>query len=291
MILVVGGTGHLGRRVVTSLLDDGERVRVMAKGAAAASDLGDQGADLFPADVRDPHAVRAAMTGVDVCVSAMQGLTGEGSASPASVDRDGNRNLVDAAAATGAADRHALRGRGFRQPPDRAAPHEVGRRGVPPPQQRPVDHRARQRVRRDLGGRPARQRRQHRAGAGVRAGENPNNFVSVADVATAVVRAVRDPSLRGQVIEVGGPENLTFNEFARRVTAGREPRHVPRTALRVVAALAGPVKPQLARLARAAVVMDTADMTFDPGRSLAAYPGSPALRSRRSAWDEAKSHI
>ena len=42
MILVVGGTGHLGRRVVTSLLADGERVRVMAKGAAAAADLGDQ---------------------------------------------------------------------------------------------------------------------------------------------------------------------------------------------------------------------------------------------------------
>jgi len=42
------------------------------------------------------------MTGVDVCVSAMQGLTGEGGANPASVDRDGNRNLVDAAAAAGA---------------------------------------------------------------------------------------------------------------------------------------------------------------------------------------------
>lgn len=275
MILVVGGTGHLGRRVVTSLLADGERVRVMAKGAAAASDLGDQGANLFPADVRDPHAVRAAMTGVDVCVSAMQGLTGEGGANPASVDRDGNRNLVDAAAAAGAEIvMLSVVGASANHPIELhrmkwAAEEYLRHSSVP---WTIVRGNAFAETWADL------LRGSADSAGRVRVfgrGQNPINFVSVADVATAVVRAVRDPSLRGQVIEVGGPENLTFNQFALRVTAGREPRHVPRTALRVVAALAGPVKPQLARLARAAVVMDTADLTFDPSRSLAAYPWLP----------------
>ena len=215
------------------------------------------------------------MTGVDVCVSAMQGLTSEGGANPASVDRDGNRNLVDAAAAAGAeivmlsvvgaSATHPIELHCMKWAADEYLRHSSVPWTI-------VRGNAFAETWADV-------LRGSADGAGrVRVfgrGENPNNFVSVADVATAVVRAVRDPSLRGQVIEVGGPENLTLNEFARRVTAGRQPRHVPRTALRVVAALAGPVRPQLARLARAAVVMDTADMTYDPSRSLAAYRWLP----------------
>jgi nucleoside-diphosphate-sugar epimerase len=43
------------------------------------------------------------------------------------------------------------------------------------------------------------------------------NLVAVADVAGAVVRVVEDESLRGAVIHVGGPENLTLNRLADRV--------------------------------------------------------------------------
>ena len=48
-------------------------------------------------------------------------------------------------------------------------------------------------------------------------GDNPINFVSVIDVAAVVVRAIVDPALRGTVLEVGGPENITFNELAARL--------------------------------------------------------------------------
>jgi NADH dehydrogenase len=106
-------------------------------------------------------------------------------------------------------------------------------------------------------------------------GENPINFVSVADVATAVVHAVTDPALRGQVLTVTGPENLTFNEFAARVGEGRPPRHVPRAGLRAMAVLARPVRPGLARSARAALAMDTADMAVDSAPGHAAYPWLP----------------
>ncbi len=39
-----------------------------------------------------------------------------------------------------------------------------------------------------------------------------------------------------------------------------------------MAALMGPVRSDLARQARAAVVMDTADMTFDAGATRRAFP-------------------
>ncbi|MGZ4590405.1 MAG: hypothetical protein ACXV2I_06390, partial [Actinomycetes bacterium] len=66
------------------------------------------------------------------------------------------------------------------------------------------------------------------------------NFDSVADVASAVAHAATDPSLRGRVIEVGGPDDLTLNDVARQAqqllgTIDKKPKHLPRTALRVLA--------------------------------------------------------
>ena len=107
-------------------------------------------------------------------------------------------------------------------------------------------------------------------------GTNPINFVSVHDVAAAVSRAATDPSLRGAVIEVGGPENLTMTEFASRLTPDRRPPgHVPRAALQAMALVAAPIWPARARLARQALAMDETDLAFDSGASLAAYPWLP----------------
>lgn len=63
-------------------------------------------------------------------------------------------------------------------------------------------------------------------------GDNPINFVSVRDVAAEVERAVLEPSLRGEIVEVGGPENLTFNQFAgllqETTPQTARIRHIPR---------------------------------------------------------------
>jgi uncharacterized protein YbjT (DUF2867 family) len=98
--------------------------------------------------------------------------------------------------------------------------------------------------------RPGRQR-QH--------GDNPINFVSVKDVACLVGRAITDPATRGQVLEIGGPGNLSFNELTQAVqtAAGRTsaPRHVPPAVLRLMGATIGRAKPALGRQAEAALVM------------------------------------
>ena len=46
--------------------------------------------------------LQRAVDGADVVVSAVHGFAGPGGVSPASVDRDGNRHLVDAAVRAGA---------------------------------------------------------------------------------------------------------------------------------------------------------------------------------------------
>jgi NADH dehydrogenase len=97
-------------------------------------------------------------------------------------------------------------------------------------------------------------------------GANPINFVSVSDVAALVERALFDPLTRGATLEIGGPQNLSFNELAAGLQRASKrtatPRHVPRAILRLLAAVLRPVQPNRARQIRAALTMDSIDLTF-----------------------------
>jgi NADH dehydrogenase len=110
-------------------------------------------------------------------------------------------------------------------------------------------------------------------------GENPINFVSTVDVAAVVAAVVGDPAYAQQTIEVGGPDNLTLNEFARALLArrgtpggGGRIQRIPRPMLRLMAATAGPVSPAFARQAAAAIAMDTTDMAFNSTTLRARFP-------------------
>lgn len=111
-------------------------------------------------------------------------------------------------------------------------------------------------------------------------GTNPISFISADDVAAVVDLAVHDPSLRGQVLEVAGPERLSFTQLADRlvVASGRpgRVRHVPLPVLRAMSALARPVAPVVARQAQAAVVMNTTDMTADGAALRGRFPALPS---------------
>jgi NADH dehydrogenase len=96
-------------------------------------------------------------------------------------------------------------------------------------------------------------------------GENPINFVSARDVADVTARAVGDERMPGQIFEITGPEDLTFNQIATRLTAAvglpGNTRHVPLTAMRAMSLLTRQVAPAFARQAHAAVVMYSTDMS------------------------------
>src|SRR5450631_3802228 len=102
MILLAGGTGRLGTVLAARLTGRGLAVRVLTRDPARAAHLAAQGAEIATGDVRDRPSLDPAVRGADVVVSAVHGFAGPGRVSPATVDFQGNVNLIDAARAAGA---------------------------------------------------------------------------------------------------------------------------------------------------------------------------------------------
>jgi len=92
-VLVVGATGFLGAKIVTSLLGDPSiTVRAMSRKGAPTDAA--PGAEWVRGDMMDPASLDRALEGVDVVVSSANGYMKES----IEIDFAGNRNLVDAAA-------------------------------------------------------------------------------------------------------------------------------------------------------------------------------------------------
>ena len=279
MILVSGGTGLLGRRLVRRLTERSLSVRVLTRDPASAADLASDGVEIVAGDLRDGRSVAAAVDGVTTVVAAAHGFVGPRGISPATVDRDGNRRLIDAARAAGA---HVVLISVVGASPDN--PMELFR----------MKHAAEQHLRSSgtsgtivrataftelwirivretaaRGGRPVVFGR----------GQSLLNFVSVVDVAALVDRVVEVPDARGQVWEIGGPDNLTMDQLARLVQATDRrpgpPRHVPRMLLHAMAHTAGLLVPQLGRQVRASLAIDAADHRFDPAPLRRRFPDLP----------------
>jgi len=103
MILVAGGTGMLGTKVVGLLRQRQLEVRVLTRDRSRAADLATVGVDIVEGDVRDPATVQGAVDGATTVVSAIHGFAGpNNNGSPATIDRDGNHNLIRAAIEAGA---------------------------------------------------------------------------------------------------------------------------------------------------------------------------------------------
>ncbi len=103
MILVTGGTGHLGNVLVRELLAEGERVRVLVYPGEDTRALADLQVETVYGDVRNPEAVAEAVKGVD-SVFHMAGIVAIVSDHPElleAVNVQGTRNIVEACIAGG----------------------------------------------------------------------------------------------------------------------------------------------------------------------------------------------
>jgi uncharacterized protein YbjT (DUF2867 family) len=280
MILVAGGTGRLGTKVVKLVRQRGLEVRVLTRDRTRAAHLVDVGVEIVEGDVGDPAAVQLAVDGTHTVVSAIHGFAGTKNASPATVDRDGNSNLIQAARKAGV--EHVVLVSVQDASPDHpmslmrmkyAAEEELKASGVAWTIIRPAAY---MELWCELLGRPLLEKGKTLVFG---RGRNPINWVSASDVARFVEAAIVDPALRGRTIEVGGPENLSVTEFLDVFRSGTASNgkvsHVPLAGMRFGAMVMKLMDPTMARTIQGAVVMDTRQQSFDASATRRSFPSIP----------------
>lgn len=250
----------------------------MTRTQSKADDLKKRGASIVKGDLRDPESLEFALRGVTTVISATHSILGKGESSIELVDDEGQRSLIEAAKQANVS--HFIYTSVF----GAALDH-------------PVDFwqtKARiERFLRDSGMsftivRPTAFMEFHayeligkfvEKGKRVMmfgSGKNPRNFVAAGDVAKLVVAATDDARMRGEVIEIGGPENLTVNQVADifgRVSGKKaKVSHLPLAVARAVAAGARKIHPGVSRVIKSAVLSEATDQTFDPTSLVAKYP-------------------
>jgi NADH dehydrogenase len=224
MILVAGGTGFLGRAVVSALRNDGHPVRVLSRGTKANPFVDDRGVTLAEGDVREAATLDAAFAGCDTLVIAVQfpghpvevpgkGLTYD------EFDRKGTENLVAAAKKAGVGRIVYVSGAGVGQgrteewfvAKDKAEAAVTGS-GIAYTILRPSWVYG------------PRDRSLNKLAFFARVlpvvplpgpGSAKVQPVHVDDVGTAVALALKLPAAENQVIEIGGPQTLSLRQIAR----------------------------------------------------------------------------
>lgn len=269
MILLVGGTGTLGRTVVARLAEEGHDLRVLTRDPRHTEGLA---TEVAVGDLRDVESLTEATRGCSVVVSAAHGFLGGRGAGPEQIDHRGNGALVRASVAAGV--EHVVLISVFDARPDHplplhrakyAAELELKASGLAWTVLRPtsyVETWAPLVAGKLASGGPA---------LVLGRGENPINFVSVQDVAMLVDRALTDPAMRNRTVDVIGSDNLTMTQLARRLGATRI-RHVPRAGLRVAFLLLAPFAPGPVRAVQAALLMDRTNLAADPAPLRAEFP-------------------
>lgn len=100
---VTGGSGFVGRRLILRLVEEGCRVRALARSEAAAAKVREAGAEAVRGDLEDPAAMRAGAQGCEVAfhAAAFVGEWGRWELFERA-NVTGTRNALDACGAAGA---------------------------------------------------------------------------------------------------------------------------------------------------------------------------------------------
>jgi len=278
MILVVGGTGLLGSRLVPDLAAAGERVRVFARGFHPFPVDWPPPVECVEGDLGSPADCQRAVQGCVKVVFAASGFGLPRHGDPRSVYRDVAIRLIRAAASAGV--EHlvmmSMHGAASDGPIEflrckyeaeealktSAMAWSIVRMGVLLEQwigvlSGPLDAKGKVMI----------------FGTGIA----PVTFTSLADASAIVSRALVDPALRERTLECGS-EVHTMRELAGALIAraGHGTIQVtPPVMLRVMSLVAKPFSPFMARMAGAAVWMDSGAMHFDIAPARAEFPDIP----------------
>jgi uncharacterized protein YbjT (DUF2867 family) len=101
MILVTGGTGYVGSRLMRKLVEQGRAVRLLVRDEARARRVFPTGVTFARGDVTEPATLAAALKGVDAVIHLVAIIRERGGATFETVNYRGTVNIVDAERAAG----------------------------------------------------------------------------------------------------------------------------------------------------------------------------------------------
>jgi uncharacterized protein YbjT (DUF2867 family) len=232
-ILVTGGTGFIGPKVVHALRAQERDVRALVRHPERAAQLANWGVQLAQGDVTDPASLAAAMDGCTHVVHLVAIITGR----PADFDRvmtQGTQNLVAAAQAAGVERFVLMSALGSSDPPvpyfaAKAAMEEtVAASGLEHVILRPSFV-----FGKDGGVLPlfVKQVRWSPVVPVLGPGLQRSQPIWVDDVAAYFARAVDEPQAANRTFELGGPDTVNWNELYHRIAKvlGKRRRlvHIP----------------------------------------------------------------
>ena len=267
-ILVVGGTGELGAMIARKLLAAGRQVRVFGRNVEKLDALATQGAEVFSGTLLDLDAITRACLDVAQIITTANNVRGHGATSPNRVDLPAHRNLCAAAKQHHVQRLVYVSGLGMEatSPVDffRLKHHIevlVRQSGVPYVLLRPSAFM-------DLWvgtmiGEPI------LAGKAVVLfgdGARVGNMIATDVVAQFAVRVLERDDVRNEVVEIGGPSNLSSNdvvtlvERALGVTAKR--KRIPVAVLRIGSTLLRPFNEVASRMMSMGYFTATHDTSF-----------------------------
>lgn len=252
-VLVVGATGQLGRVVARKLIASGTKVRALGRDQEKLSQFASQ-AEIAAVDLRDVRKLTEACRGIEQIISSANNNLGKGPNSPTRTDLSNYQNLCAAARNAGVRRVIYLSSRGLTQ--DSLVDvfrikwyieDAIRRSGVPYVMLRPsafmetwVEEILVKRI------------REKGVATIFGDGNTISNHIAIDDVAEFAVKILSRPEVVKEVVEIGGPSNLSQNDVTalieRRFNRRAKRRHVPVIAMRLLPPLIRPFNEVAARL-------------------------------------------
>ena len=279
MILIVGGSGFLGREVAKLLLSQGRQIRLLVRTPAKVEDLKQAGVEVVQGDLMDPSSLSRACQGIDRVLAAANSFLGKGKNKVEAVDEAGHRSLIDKAKESGVS--HFVYISMLGVSPDH--PFDYARIKYSVEEYLKASRLSytilrsawfmEQNVHLYNGKSILESGKTSLLGNGTK----PRNFIAVRDVAQFAVLALLDSKLKSRTIDIGGPENATNNQVAELYgkIGGVTPKisHMPPFIARAMSIALKPFQPGISRIMYLNSLPDNAfDETFDPAPLLAEFP-------------------
>ena len=252
-VLVVGATGQLGSVITRKLIASGAKVRALARHEAKLGEFASQ-AEIAAVDLRDVRKLTEACRGIEQIISSANNNLGKGPNSPTRTDLSIYQNLCAAARNTGVRRLIYLSSRGLTQdsPVDVVRvkwylEDAIRRSGVPFVMLRPsafMEIWIKEILAKGI--------REKGVATIFGDGNTISNHIAIDDVAEFGLKILSRPEVVKEVVEIGGPSNLSQNDVAtlieRRFNRPAKRRHVPVIAMRLLPPLIRPFNEVAARL-------------------------------------------